>query len=141
MAHPPIALHGTCVRWHERGVLLEGPSGAGKSDLALRLVDNGALLVADDVIMVERRADRLLARPAGLLGHLEVRGQGIYVVPFVSETALDLAVRLVERPGARLPEELKRCLLDLEVPMVELDPWRASAMARLRLALCARRVA
>jgi HPr kinase/phosphorylase len=141
MAQPTITLHSTCVRWQERGVLLEGSSGAGKSDLALRLVDAGALLVADDVVLVERRADLLLARCAGLPGHLEVRGQGIYVVPFASETVLDLAVRLVAEPGARLPGEQKRRLLDLDLPMVELDPWRASATARLRLALCARRVA
>ena len=31
-----------------KGVLLLGPSGAGKSDLALRLMDGGARLVADD---------------------------------------------------------------------------------------------
>ncbi|HEY9548366.1 MAG TPA: serine kinase, partial [Kiloniellaceae bacterium] len=33
-------------------VLLRGPSGAGKSDLALRLIDRGALLVSDDQTLV-----------------------------------------------------------------------------------------
>ena len=43
-------VHATCVALEgpsgPRGVLLRGPSGAGKSDLALRLIDEGARLVA-----------------------------------------------------------------------------------------------
>ena len=45
-------VHATCVALvgagTVRGVLLRGPSGAGKSDLALRLVEQGWRLVADD---------------------------------------------------------------------------------------------
>ncbi len=54
-------VHATCValqasgrQW--RGVLLRGPSGAGKSDLALRLIDAGAKLVADARPPVQARA-------------------------------------------------------------------------------------
>ena len=42
-------IHGTCVAVEGAGVLLCGPSGSGKSDLALRLIDGGALLVAADL--------------------------------------------------------------------------------------------
>ena len=41
-------IHATCVAIEGRGVLIVGPSGSGKSDLALRLIDRGAALVADD---------------------------------------------------------------------------------------------
>ncbi|RME65602.1 MAG: aldolase, partial [Alphaproteobacteria bacterium] len=41
-------VHGTCVAIDGAGVLILGPSGAGKSDFALRLIDEGAVLVADD---------------------------------------------------------------------------------------------
>ena len=41
-------LHATCVTLGDRGMLITGPSGIGKSDLALRLIDGGAKLVADD---------------------------------------------------------------------------------------------
>ena len=35
-----------------RGVLIEGASGAGKSDLAIRLLEQGFRLVADDRVLV-----------------------------------------------------------------------------------------
>ena len=41
-------INGTCVALDGQGILIRGPSGAGKSDLALRLIDTGAQLVADD---------------------------------------------------------------------------------------------
>lgn len=57
-----ILVHGTCIalrlkaKWH--AVLLRGPSGAGKSDLALRLIDEGARLVADDQTRLVKRDAR-----------------------------------------------------------------------------------
>ncbi len=41
-------VHGTCVEVEGTAVLLRGPPGSGKSDLALRLIESGARLVADD---------------------------------------------------------------------------------------------
>ncbi len=51
-------VHATAVALAGRCVLLLGPSGAGKSDLALRLLDRGWRLVADDrvVLTVENGA-------------------------------------------------------------------------------------
>ena len=42
-------------------VLLRGSSGAGKSDLALRLIDQGACLVADDQTELRLADGELLA--------------------------------------------------------------------------------
>ena len=44
----PVKIHASCVALAGKGVLILGDSGAGKSDLALRLMDDGARLVADD---------------------------------------------------------------------------------------------
>ena len=41
-------LHASCVAINGRAVLIEGRSGSGKSDLALRLIDQGGVLVSDD---------------------------------------------------------------------------------------------
>ena len=71
-------VHGTCIAIDGAGVLLRGPSGCGKSDLALRLIDGGAVLVADDRVSLEARAGDLVASaPDALAGLLEVRGVGI----------------------------------------------------------------
>jgi serine kinase of HPr protein (carbohydrate metabolism regulator) len=43
-------IHGTCIAIDETAVIFLGPSGSGKSDLALRLIDEGATLIADDRI-------------------------------------------------------------------------------------------
>ncbi|MGL6042504.1 MAG: HPr kinase/phosphorylase, partial [Sandaracinobacteroides sp.] len=45
------SFHATAVAINGAGVLLFGPSGAGKSDLALRLIDRGAVLIADDRVV------------------------------------------------------------------------------------------
>src|SRR3546814_8050780 len=43
-----VNIHASCVAAGNGGVLILGNSGQGKSDLALRLIDRGARLVADD---------------------------------------------------------------------------------------------
>jgi serine kinase of HPr protein (carbohydrate metabolism regulator) len=43
-------VHGTAISIGGHGVLIMGESGSGKSDLALRLIDRGAILISDDVV-------------------------------------------------------------------------------------------
>lgn len=43
-------IQGTAIAINARGLLLMGPPASGKSDLALRLVDRGATLIADDLV-------------------------------------------------------------------------------------------
>ncbi|MHA1114324.1 MAG: HPr kinase/phosphorylase, partial [Alphaproteobacteria bacterium] len=85
-------VHATCVSLWGAGILLRGPSGSGKSDLALRLIDGGAVLVADDQVSLELRDGGLFASPpAATAGKLEVRGVGIVTVPFDEEAPMRLA--------------------------------------------------
>ena len=59
-------------------MLLRGPSGAGKSDLALRLIEAGARLIADDQTELAREGKTVIARaPARIAGLIEARGLGI----------------------------------------------------------------
>jgi HPr kinase/phosphorylase len=136
-------LHATCVQIGATGVLLLGPSGSGKSDMALRLIDGGALLVADDQVHIERRGERLLGRAAGALaGLIEVRGVGILKMAHCAQSPISLAVELApdERP-ARLPDTLGWSLLGIDLPRLRLDPRAPSACAKVRLALSSERVA
>lgn len=137
-------VHATCValgagrRW--RGVLLRGPSGAGKSDLALRLLDAGAKLVADDQTALFRRGSSLIAAPPGTIsGLLEVRGLGIVKVGrprLLAQVPIALLVDLVPPEKIeRMPERAHEDLLGVELPVVMLAPFEASASAKLRLAL------
>ena len=73
-----LLVHGTVVAIEGEAMLLRGPPGAGKSDLALRLIDGGARLVADDQALLRRADNQVLARaPAAIAGLIEVRGVGI----------------------------------------------------------------
>ena len=142
-------LHGTCLSVDGEGVLLLGPPGAGKSDLALRLVDQPGLgidgllrvarLVSDDQVVITRRGGDLQASaPATLKGKLEIRGLGIAALPVKEDVTLRLAVRL-ERSAdiERLPDlaGTRLDILGLGLPLVQIDPFAASAPARVRAAL------
>src|SRR5690242_20845223 len=103
-----INVHATCicmgsagVRFgaaRDAGVLLFGDSGAGKSDLALRLIGDGARLVADDRVELFVFRSQLYARPPQRLeGLMEVRGIGIMEIPYTSKVRIALAVELVKK--------------------------------------------
>jgi HPr kinase/phosphorylase len=132
-----IRVHGTAIALGGDGILLRGPSGAGKSDLALRMIDQGARLVADDQTELRREgSDIIMSAPATIAGRLEVRGLGIMTVPSVAAVPLRLVVDLLPAADVeRLPEPLSCALLDGLVPLVALAPFEASAPAKLRLAL------
>ena len=131
--------HGTCVSVGGRGVLLLGPAGAGKSDLAARLVEAGAFVVADDQVILETREGALWAScPPPLHGLIELRGFGIVPVPCVEAAPVVLAVSL--RPGAvieHLPEPAFLTVAGHKVRLMTLDPFTASASAKVRLAVAA----
>ena len=129
-------VHASCVAIGGRGVLLVGPSGSGKSDLALRLVDGGAELVADDRVALRRAGGRLVAdAPPALAGLLEVRGLGIVRLPARGPTALALVADLdPAREIERLPEAAARELLGVALPALAVAARRASAAALVRAA-------
>ena len=130
-------IHASCVEIGGCGVLLRGPPGAGKSDLALRLIDAGARLVADDRVDLRRDGARLrAAAPAAIAGLLEVRGLGILRFDPVADAVPGLVVDLV--PGAevmRLPEPESVEILGIGLALFRLAPFEASIVAKVRLAV------
>lgn len=133
-------IHATCVALPEGGVLLRGESGAGKSDLALRLIDGGARLIADDRTDLVRVGDRLIARaPATIVGLIEARGMGLVrLLPeqLSPEAAIVLIVDLVDPARIeRLPDATHEDLLGVSLRRVALAAFEASTPAKIRLAL------
>ncbi|MCF4166189.1 HPr kinase/phosphatase C-terminal domain-containing protein [Zavarzinia compransoris] len=130
-------LHGTCVALGPHGVLLRGPSGAGKSDLALRLIERGARLVADDQVVLKRDRDTLLASaPAAIRGRIEVRGLGIVAMTAVDEIPLALVVDLVAPEALeRMPTPAEAMVGDMRLSQIAVTPFEPSAAFKVALAL------
>ena len=91
-----VQIHATCVDVDGVGVLLRGPPGSGKSDLALRLISDGALLVADDRAELTADGDRVMVSPPPeIAGLMEVRGLGILRLDHRDKAPLGLVLDLV----------------------------------------------
>ena len=130
-------IHATCIDIDGDGVLLRGPSGCGKSDLALRLIDTGARLVADDRTDVSLVDGQLVASaPAALAGRLEVRGIGILNIGAIPKSPVALIIELVSPEDVeRLPDPITQDILGIALPLLRLSPFEASAPAKVRAAL------
>lgn len=131
-----VLVHATAVAVEGGAVLLRGPPGAGKSDLALRLIDAGAHLVADDQVELRRLGPRVVAAaPPPLAGLIEIRGVGILRVEAVPRAPLVLIADLVVAGEVeRLPAPRFETVLGVVLPRVALAPFEASAAAKLRFA-------
>lgn len=117
-----------------RGVLIEGPSGAGKSDLALRALDHGFRLVADDRVLVWTDAGRLYGRaPDTLQGLIEVRGVDVLRVAPVRYCEIALLARL--QAPERIPDSATEAVLGLAIPLLAVAPFETSAPAKLSRAM------
>jgi hypothetical protein len=137
-ALPPGAFprHATAVARDGRALLLEGPSGCGKSDLALRLIDRGWLLVADDQVIVapDDAGGWRAAAPPTLAGLLEVRGVGLVRLPFAPWAQIALILDLAAEPP-RLPEPAADPATGL--PRLALRPFEPSAPLKAERAFAA----
>lgn len=134
-------IHASAVSIGGKAVLLTGASGAGKSDLALRLIDRGAVLVADDQVELSARDGHLFASPpATIAGRIEVRGVGIVTMPFAADVPVACVIAL-DTPPERLPEARARALCGVAVPVATLDPRESSAPIKVELLLSGRPIA
>ena len=142
MSQPPLQpLHAGLVatlsngRW--AGILIEGPSGIGKSDLALRALDAGFRLVADDRTLVWASDGRLFGRaPSPLFGLIEARGVGVLFADALPFCEVSLVVRCVAQGEVeRLPEARTVALCGVTLPLLSLWPLEVTAPAKIRRAI------
>jgi HPr kinase/phosphorylase len=142
MSEARVNIHASCVAIGGKGILILGKSGAGKSDLALRLIDGGARLVADDRCDLFVRAGKLrAAAPIRVAGLLELRGIGIVALPYASSVSLAMAVQLsLNQPETRLPRPRFYAVpaplaARQPIPLIVVKGGTPSAPARISAAL------
>ena len=130
-------LHATCISVNNRGILIKGPSGSGKSDLALRLINDGGHLIADDRVIIKQQNTLLLASPPNSLsGLIEVRGIGIVKLHFQKSCAISLVISLVTPEKlSRLPKKQHIKIFGIKLPMIHLAAFETSTVTKVHLAL------
>jgi HPr kinase/phosphorylase len=103
---PRTSLHGVLVRIFDLGTLIIGESAVGKSEAALDLVLRGHNLVADDIVILERRNNEITGRPPDMSTDLlQIRGLGIINIRALFGKSSTIGV----------------CKIDL---VVELEEWQ-----------------
>src|ERR1700692_4179905 len=128
-----MLLNATCVSIDNKGVLIAGPPGSGKSDLALRLIDEGAKLIADDQTELRIEKNALIAlAPAAIKDLFEIRHGGLGRMLSSSKATVTLYVNLasVKEKLERLPETETISLLDHPVRRLRLPSFAASTPAK-----------
>ncbi|WP_417723549.1 HPr kinase/phosphorylase [Salipiger sp.] len=129
----PLTLHATAVAVEGRGLLILGASGSGKSGLALEMMARGAVLVADDRVIVEDRPpDLWLTAPKVLRGMIEARGLGLLGAETVSRAILAAALDLDHRETTRLPQRREITLHGQKIPLLHnsAHPYFAAALVQ-----------
>ena len=66
---------------------------------------------------------------------IEVRGLGVVATPFVARSRVALVADLMASPMPRMPEPTTCRLEGVDLPLIALMPFEASAPAKLRIAL------
>ena len=129
-------IHSTSVVIDDNGVLILGDSGSGKSDLALRLIDNGATLISDDISICRKNSNNIyLYCPPEIKGLLEVREIGIITVPFVESIKLRLVVNLKSNNNERFPKDSCFRILGIKIPIINIEGKNSSAVAKIKVKL------
>ena len=128
--------HSTSIVFEDNGLMILGESGSGKSDLALRLIDNGATLISDDITICRKINNEVfLFSPEKTKGLLEVREVGIITVPYVENVRLNLIARLVDEEITRMPEPEYLKILGIKIPKFKINGRNPSSIIKVKVKL------
>ena len=133
-----MLIHASSVAINDSAVLLVGEAGVGKSDVALRLIDAGAVLIADDQTILTQDNNVLMASsPTSIKGLIEVRHVGLLRMPSVPATPVALYVELVppDENLERLPDDEFITLETISIRKLRLPAYAASTPAKIRAVL------
>jgi len=142
---PFDSIHGVLLSVYGTGLLLTGDSGMGKSEIALELIKNGHIFVADDRVDVLRTHNTIVGHAPELLkGFLEIRGIGIIDVQkmfgassVIDEKEIQFVIYLkkfdpneeYDRVGNQQEDSLR--VLGVDIPMITLPVKEGRAMGAL----------
>jgi serine kinase of HPr protein (carbohydrate metabolism regulator) len=136
------SVHASALKTGDHGILIRGVAGSGKSSLVLQVLSANperSVLVADDRVILKADCGRLMASaPELLAGLIEIRGQGILRLPYISPAAIDLVVDIRaadECPRMPTEEERRVNLAGLLVPRIFVARGSGDGAARIGAAL------
>lgn len=126
-------VHGSMVDVYGIGMLIHGKSGIGKSEVALDLIERGHRLVADDVVILTKKNNTLMASATEMTKHfMEIRGLGIIDITSMFgirairyqkrlEVVVELSLWDESQPVDRTGLDKKTVpILDVAIPIVHL---------------------
>ena len=99
-----LSIHGVLLSIDNIGIIIRGKSGIGKSECAAELINKGAKLVADDLIIISNINGELIGySPEKIRNLIEIRGIGIINVKDIfgalavmKEAKIHLLIDLIE---------------------------------------------
>lgn len=128
--------HASCVAIDGAGVMITGASGSGKSDLALRLIDRGAILISDDYVDLSHHDNQVqMNAPAKIAGKIEIRSLGIFDYAHVSNIPLKLHVRLQPKPERFPLDSQTETIMTTAIHTIALNAAEVSAPIKVEIAL------
>ncbi len=138
---PEETLSGDLVVVYGKGIMITGESGMGKSEIAMELVRDGQVLIADDRVDVQKIHNTIYGQaPALLRGMLEIRGIGIIDVErmfgankLAERHRVDLVINLVryeaseeyERIGDEMTSSTRIMGISIPVMSLPVSPGRS----------------
>ncbi len=102
--HKPLCLHGNLVYYQGFGILITGAPGSGKSWLSAYLINQGAELIADDMVMLYQQAGIWYGYLANssYRGILHLRNSGFIAVPAGSSHSIPIHTHILLSASTKL---------------------------------------
>lgn len=126
-------IHANSILFEDVTFLIKGASGSGKSDLSLRLMAQGAQLIADDrTLIYTDHKDIYVAAHENIKGKIEVRGIGIIDVPTLKMAKCDVILEL-DSEYPRYPTQKDYIFYKNLLNYYKLNPFENTIIEKLKI--------